>query len=76
VKGSQLAHHPLICVLLIGMNGLSMLSEIVETRELLAAMTGKWALAGMFPGDEISFRGASETEESRTGCDEPSARCD
>lgn len=49
VKRRQIAHHLLIKLLLIRMNRLSMLSKVIEPRELLPTMTGEWTFAGMFP---------------------------
>ena len=49
VQGRELAHHTLIGVLLIGVHGLSMLAQIVETRELLSTMAGERTFAGVLP---------------------------
>ena len=49
VKRGQLSHHTLIGVLLIGVDSLSMLAKIVETRELLAAMTSERTFTSVFP---------------------------
>lgn len=48
VEGGEVAHHALVLLLLVGVDGLGMLAEVVEARELLAAMAGEGALAGMF----------------------------
>ncbi len=50
VQRGQVAHHTLVLLLLVGMDGLGMLAKVVETRKLLAALTCKRALAGVFPG--------------------------
>jgi len=50
VKRGKFSHHALVGILFIGMDSLSMLAKIVETRELLAAMTGERTFAGVFPG--------------------------
>ena len=49
VKRRKLSHHTLIGVLLIGVDSLSMLAKIVETRELLAAMTSERTFTSVFP---------------------------
>lgn len=49
MKGSQITHHTLILVLLIGMNGLSMLAKVIETGKLLPTVAGKWSFTSMFP---------------------------
>ena len=35
VEGGEVAHHPLVLLLLVGVYGLCMLAEVVETRKLL-----------------------------------------
>jgi hypothetical protein len=49
VKRRKLSHHALIGILFIGVDGLSMLAKIVETRELLAAMASERTFASVFP---------------------------
>jgi hypothetical protein len=49
VQGRELAHHTLVGVLLVCVNGLRMLTKIVETRELLSAMTSERTFASMLP---------------------------
>jgi hypothetical protein len=49
VKRGEFSHHAFIGILFIGVYGLSMLAKIVETRELLAAMTSERTFAGVFP---------------------------
>ncbi len=49
VEGGELLHHALVLVLLVGVDGLGMLAEVVEAGELLAAVAGEGALAGVFP---------------------------
>ena len=49
MKRRKLSHHTLIGVLLIGVDSLSMLAKIVETRELLAAMTSERTFTSVFP---------------------------
>lgn len=48
MKGGQIAHHLIVLLGFVGMNGLSMLPKIVETGELLAAVAGEWAFASVF----------------------------
>jgi hypothetical protein len=48
MKGRELAHHALVVVLLVSMDGLCMLTEVVETGKLLCAVTCKGAFAGVF----------------------------
>lgn len=49
MQGREVAHHTLISVLLIGMNGLRMLAEIVEARKLLSTMTSERTFASVLP---------------------------
>ena len=49
MKSGELAHHVLVLVLLVGVNGLRVLAEVVEAGELLAAVTGERTFASMFP---------------------------
>jgi hypothetical protein len=49
VEGGELAHHPLVLLLLICMDCLCMLAQIVETRELLGAVASEGTLASVFP---------------------------
>jgi hypothetical protein len=51
VQGRELAHHTLIGVLLIGVHGLSMLTQIVETRKLLSTMASERTFASVLPDD-------------------------
>jgi hypothetical protein len=48
VKGRKLSHHPFIGLLFIGVNGLSMLTKVVETRELLSAVATERTFTSMF----------------------------
>ncbi len=48
MERSEVAHHALVLVVLVGMHGLRMLAQVVEARKLLAAVTRKGALAGVF----------------------------
>jgi hypothetical protein len=59
VKRRKLSHHALIGILFIGVDGLSMLAKIVETRELLAAMASERTFASVFPEGVGSEPGAS-----------------
>ncbi len=52
VQGGELAHHTLVGLLLIGVNGLGMLAKVVEARELLSAMAGERTFAGVLSGSE------------------------
>ena len=49
MEGGELVHHALVLLLLVGVDGLGMLAEIVETRELLAAVASERSLSGVFP---------------------------
>ena len=57
VERGELVHHALVLLLLISVNGLRVLAKVVETRELLAAMAGEGAFAGVFPAKRRSGRG-------------------
>ena len=67
MEGGEITHHALILVLLVGMNGLGMLTKVVKTRKLLATVTAKRAFTRVFPGgdnDIIIF----ENKNLRGGC--------
>ena len=49
VERGEVAHHLLVLVLLVGVDGLGVLAEVVETRELLAAVTAEGTFTGVFP---------------------------
>ena len=49
VQRRELVHHTLILIELVGMNGLRMLTQVVEARELLPAVAGEWSLSSVFP---------------------------
>ena len=59
VKRGKFAHHTLIGILFIGVDSLSMLTKIVEARELLATMTSERTFASVFPEVGESEPGAS-----------------
>jgi hypothetical protein len=48
VERRELSHHTLIGILLIGVHSLSMLTKIVETRELFSAMASERTFTRMF----------------------------
>jgi hypothetical protein len=50
MERSEISHHAFVLILLVGMNRLRMLTKIVETGELLAAVAGEWTLASVFAG--------------------------
>ena len=54
MERGEMTHHSLILLLLVSMDGLSMLPEIVKTRKLFSTMTTKGTFAGMFPAMKIS----------------------
>ena len=60
VERSKMAHHGLVLLLLVGVDGLSMLPEVVKAGELLATMATKRALARVFPGRGQLARRVSE----------------
>lgn len=60
MKGREFMHHALILVLFIGMNGLSMLTEIIKTRKLLATMASEGTLPSMFPANAQGKRRVSK----------------
>jgi len=62
MQGRELAHHTLVGVLLVGMDGLCMLAEVVETRKLLSTMAGERTFAGVFPVDGEEVRDGVRTE--------------
>jgi len=49
MQGRELAHHALVSLLLIGVNGLRMLAEVIEARKLLSTMTSERTFASMLP---------------------------
>ena len=62
MQGGELAHHTLVGVLLVGMHCLRMLTQIVETRELLSTMAGERTFTGVLSVERTSESG---TEEGR-----------
>lgn len=50
VQRREVAHHLLVEVLLVGVDGLRVLAQVVEPGELLAAVAGERPLAGVFSG--------------------------
>ena len=62
MEGSKLLHHALVLILLVCVDGLSMLAEVVEAGELLRAVAGEWPLAGMLSGKS---RGVGERHGRR-----------
>lgn len=55
VERGELVHHTFVLVLLVCVDGLSVLAEVVEPRKLLAAVAGEGSLAGV-----LSARGEDE----------------
>ena len=49
MEGGQVAHHTVIQLLFVRVNGLGMLAQVVKTRELFRAVTRKGPFAGVFP---------------------------
>lgn len=49
MEGGELMHHALVLLLLIGMHGLSVLTKVVESRELFATVASERTFSGMFP---------------------------
>lgn len=64
MKGSKIAHHALILVLLIGMYGLRMLTKIVETRELFTTVTCERTFTSVLPN--VSGKMLATTEDHTT----------
>jgi hypothetical protein len=57
MKRGEVAHHLLILLLLISMDGLSMLAQVIQTRELLATVAREGTFTSVFPCcNEISAR--------------------
>lgn len=50
MERGEVAHHLLVLVELVGVDGLRVLAQVVEARELLAAVAGERALASVFSG--------------------------
>lgn len=49
MQRGKVAHHLLVLILLIGMDSLSVLTQVIKPRELLATMTSERAFASVFP---------------------------
>lgn len=49
MQRGEVPHHAFVLVLLIGVDGLSVLAKVVETGELFGAVAGKRAFTGVFP---------------------------
>lgn len=61
MERSKVTHHGLVLLLLIGVNGLSMLPEVVEAGELFATVTAKGTFACVF---------STKEDENKEGCRE------
>jgi hypothetical protein len=48
VERGQVPHHAFVLLLLVSVDGLSMLAKVIQTRELFAAMASKGPFASMF----------------------------
>ncbi len=65
MEGGELAHHVLVLLLLVCVDRLGVLAQIIEARELLAAVTREGALAGVFPvGYSVNIVG-EKSEKNR-----------
>ena len=53
MQRGELAHHTLIGILLVGMHCLSMLAQIVETRELLSTVASERTFTGVLPVERM-----------------------
>jgi hypothetical protein len=51
MERGELAHHALVLLSLVGVDGLGVLAEVVEAGELLVAVAGERALAGVLAGE-------------------------
>ena len=69
VQGGELAHHTLVCLLLIGMYGLCMLAQVVEARKLLSTVASKGTFTSVLPGwrMERKMSQGRERDEGRKG---------
>jgi hypothetical protein len=67
VQRGKLTHHALVGLLLVSVNGLCMLAEIVETRELLSAMTSERTFTSVLSGGWMGGEPGTErgTEEGQ-----------
>lgn len=63
VERGQIAHHLLVLVEFVGVDGLGMLAEIVKARELLAAVASERPLARMFPATYALAQGTNRRLE-------------
>jgi hypothetical protein len=52
----QVTHHLLVFGHALGVDGLSMLAQVIEPGELLAAVAGKRTLSGMLPDVPVEVR--------------------
>lgn len=66
MQRGELAHHTLIGILLVGMHCLSMLAQIVETRELLSTVASERTFTGVLPVERMMMI-ESGTEEGTEG---------
>lgn len=55
VQRRKIPHHPLVLVLLIGMDSLGVLPEVIKSRELFTTVTGEWTFSCVFPIDVLAF---------------------
>jgi hypothetical protein len=49
MERSEVAHHPFVLFLFVGMDCLRMLAQIIQARELFATMTREWPFTSVFP---------------------------
>lgn len=65
VKRGEITHHALVLVLFVSVDGLRVLTKVVETRKLFATVAAKGAFPGMFPRRHgIKNQGERRREES------------
>lgn len=70
VEGGELAHHAFVLVLLVGVDGLGVLSQVVEPGELLAAVTGEGPFAGVFTVNGAKKIGKNMEDDDDAGDDD------
>lgn len=68
MEGSEVTHHLFVHVLLVCVNGLGVLTKIVESGEMFSTMTIEWTFASVFSGDnERGLGRVLSTGEGKNG---------
>ena len=73
MQRSELLHHLIVLVLLVGVDGLGMLPEVVEARKVFAAVAAKGAFSSMF-SSRVSRESGTRGKARNRGPQPPTER--